>query len=260
MVETNWNVDIENESVINDLIVEYLIESDEFQKVFFSNKDENKKGSDIQIISEIHFEDSAIKHVDLKTAANHRKLEGEKSISTFAFELQFRNNKNEKRSGWFYGKQYSLTNLYLLSWVWVYDKSKLKKSVKLTRKDISQIEFVLIEKNVVKNYLKEHKLTEVNYEQVIEKFDTHVQNEITEGNSGYALNIKQNNGQLESASLSLFKPKEYANEKYKTPYLPRIHYTANLAEKPYNVLIAKDVLIELVNNSDNKGFHRIIKF
>ena len=77
MVETNWNVDIENESVINDLIVEYLIESDEFQKVFFSNRDENKKGSDIQIISEIHFEDSAIKHVDLKTAANHRKLEGE---------------------------------------------------------------------------------------------------------------------------------------------------------------------------------------
>ena len=50
MVETNWNVDIENESVINDLIVEYLIESDEFQKVFFSNRDENSLTSILRVL------------------------------------------------------------------------------------------------------------------------------------------------------------------------------------------------------------------
>ncbi|MEZ7729248.1 hypothetical protein O3793_05465 [Granulicatella sp. 20925_1_28] len=145
MIESNRNVDIENESVINDLIIEHLTNSGVFEKVKRSTKEENNKGSDIQLASESFFKDNLLHHVDLKTATNYRQVDGKESIPTFAFELLF-SNRGIKRDGWVFGEKYALTEWYLMSWIWVYDEGKRDRKVKLSKEDISQIEFILIKK------------------------------------------------------------------------------------------------------------------
>jgi|GEM_PF-3013769 len=268
MGKSNWNVDIENESVINDLIIEHLTNSGMFEKVKRSTKEENHKGSDIQLVSERFFKDNLLHHVDLKTATNYRKVDGDESIPTFAFELQFSKpdgNGGIKKEGWVFGEKYTLTEWYLISWIWVYDEEKRDRKVTLSKEDISQIEFVLIKKEVIKKYLKYYKVNKKNYEKVIDRFNSLLNKERLKKNSKLAFIIKEENRKLNYATLSLYKPTEYrltetTNKEDRKLYLPQIYYTAWLAEQPYNILISKKSLIDIVNDRRYKGIHRIIDF
>ena len=181
--------------------------------------------------------------------------------------MQF-SNRGIKREGWVFGEKYALTEWYLISWIWVYDEGKRDRNVKLSKEDISQIEFILIKKEFIKKYLRYYKVNKKNYQKVIDRFNSLLEKERLEKNSGLAFIINERNQRLSYATLSLYKPTEYrltktsdiTNEEDRKLYLPQIYYTAWLAEQPYNILISKKSLIDIVNDRRYKGIHRIIDF
>ncbi|KGR73178.1 hypothetical protein ACVRWQ_07530 [Streptococcus phocae subsp. salmonis] len=145
MSNSNFQTDLANESIIKEIIIEYLRKLEDVE-LEISSRAEDAHGSDIKMKSRKIFKDEKIHHLDLKSATNYRKVVGEKSLPTFAFELQFSNRSSDLRDGWLYGEQYCLTEYYLLSWVWVLDKEKTKPWEKLEKSDVAEIEVIIIPK------------------------------------------------------------------------------------------------------------------
>ncbi|WEV61292.1 hypothetical protein OZX68_03425 [Streptococcaceae bacterium ESL0729] len=255
------NYDLDNEKVIKKIVVEHLKKSPLISHLEVSNKAHDLRGSDIELVSKELFGDDILHHIDLKTAANYRKIKGEPGLPTFAFELAFLNKNREMKPGWLFGEQYDLPDYYLLSWIWVKTSEKTKYSVQLSEKDISQIELLLVGKKDIHDYLRDE-FNIKNFEKVeklIKNFNGHLNRIINspEGKDEYKMKIARNiKGDLISAQLSLSSPKEYG-EKNKIS-LPKLYYSHFLAEQPYNIIIAKTKLIELCKNRN--GFHEIIEF
>lgn len=243
MKKSNFDTDLSNESIIKSLIKKRLREIGK-TKIFESSSDEDRHGSDIKVSSVEIFHDTNIYHIDLKSATNYRKVVGNSSIPTFAFELQFLNEKKEVKDGWLYGDQYSLTDYYLLSWVWVETEEKTKPWIELKESDIAEIEYLIVPKKAITDYLKKYEMKKENYKNKINDFKKQII-EYYHGKKEYAVCLKMKNGKYKSAELSLSNPKKYKNCVYKTVHLPKLFYSVNLPEKPINVVIEKTVLKDL---------------
>lgn len=243
MKKSNFDTDYSNESIIKSLIKKRLCEINK-TKVFESSSDEDRHGSDIKVSSVEIFHDTNIYHIDLKSATNYRKVVGNSSIPTFAFELQFLNEKKEVKDGWLYGDQYSLTDYYLLSWVWVETEEKTKPWIELKESDIAEIEYLIVPKKAITDYLKKYEMEKENYKIKIRDFKIQIR-EYMNGKKEYAVHLKKQNGNYKSAELSLSNPQKYKNSIYKTVYLPKLFYSGSLPEKPINVIIEKAKLKDL---------------
>lgn len=116
--------------------------------------------------------------------------------------------------------------------------------------------------------MRYYKVNKKNYQKVIDRFNSLLEKERHKKNSGLAFIIREDDQGLIYATLSLYKSTEYrltktsetTNEEDRKLYLPQIYYTARLAEQPYNILISKKSLIDIVNDRRYKGIHRIIDF
>lgn len=244
MKKSNFETDLSNERIIKSLIKKRLCEIDK-TNIFESSSDEDKHGSDIKVRSVEIFHDTNIYHIDLKSATNYRKVVGNKSIPTFAFELQFLNEKKEVRDGWLYGDQYYLTDYYLLSWVWVDTEEKTKPWIKLKESDIAEIEYLIVPKKAIIDYLKKYEMEKENYKIKINDFKKQIR-EYENGKKEYAVCLRRmKNGKYKSAELSLSNPKKYKNCIYETVHLPKFFYSVSLPEEPINVVIEKAELKDL---------------
>lgn len=269
MTKSQFNIDIQNEQVVNRLINKKLFESEIVDEIIKTTPQENRAGVDFKLKSKKIFGDDNEHNVDYKSAINNRKtINDKKSINTFAFELQYLGKstndkgKREIRDGWLFGNQYNLTEYYLLSWIWVFDKKKLNKNIVLKEDDIAKVEILIIRKNVITDYLNTiSKLNKRTYKTLINHFKQHVTNR----DEKYALNIKtDDNNNISTAEISLTSPKQYNKgtfngEPYQSVILPKLFYSKFLPEEPINVVIKKNKLIEL---SENRGYHKefIIKY
>lgn len=258
MGKSKFKEDIANEDVVKNLIVSILNELDSVDAVIKSDKSQDLLGSDIQIKSKSIFKDDNEHHIDIKSATNYRRTIEKDSISTFAFELQYRKD-GELKEGWLYGSQYSLTEYYLFSWLWVYDDSKTKG--KILKSDIARVELVLVKKSQIHDYLSDNfGITSTNYKTLIRNFNNHIHQFLNDKDCEYAVKLVLDGDKVTRAELSLSSPKENVkyvtkNGEYEKVLLPKIMYSGQLNEEPYNILIEKERLIEL---SKEGGFHEVI--
>lgn len=263
MTKSQFNNDIQNEQVVNRLINKKLLESEIVDEIIETTQQENWAGVDFKLKSKNIFGDDNEHNVDYKSAINYRKfIDDNEPINTFAFELQYlgkspnSKGKREIRDGWLFGNQYNLTEYYLLSWIWVFDKKNLNNNIVLKEDDIAKIEILIIRKNAITDYLNTiSNLNRNTYKTFINLFKQHVENR----DEKYALNIKtDDNDNISTAEISLTSPHKYkkgiSNGKpYQSVILPKLFYSKFLYEEPINVVIKRDKLLEL---SENSGYHK----
>lgn len=142
-----------------------------------------------------------------------------------------------------------------MSWVWVFDKSKIPKNVSLKESDISDIEVLIVKKEDIINYLKKYDVLKESYKEVIQWFNTSVE-EYKKGSKKFAIkeNIKEN--EIVSRELSIDTTDSYKirTDKFCVVKMLKIYHSIKYSEQPYNIIIEKDVLKQLAK------FHTIISY
>ncbi len=128
-----------------------------------------------------------------------------KGLPTFAFELNFLTTSGELVDGWFYDESKD-TQYYLLSWIWA------NKDRNFSYTDITQLDIVLVERAKISSMLETLGLTK---QRAMQK----------------AVELRENGVD------GVF------DKSYGKPYY--FYYSTRLAERPINVIIRKDKLIEL---------------
>ncbi len=127
-----------------------------------------------------------------------------KNLPTFAFELNFIGTNRQLQEGWFFDTKKE-TEYYLLSWIWA------TKEKGFTVDDISKLEIVLIERKTIHAMLEKYRLT---------------------AKEAYTI----------AASLRKNNQTGASFKDYSKPYY--FFYTNYLSEKPINLIIKKNKLIE----------------
>ena len=128
-----------------------------------------------------------------------------KNIPTFAFEIDFIGSDNQLKTGWLLDSEKS-TQAYLLSWIWA------KKEKHYAVEDIEYLEVVLIQRSAIIDLLKRHDVDELRLKRISQE-----------------MRSTQNYG-----------------AHFKHPSRPfYFSLTKHLVEKPCNVIIHKNKLIEL---------------
>jgi hypothetical protein len=255
MNSSQFKLDHKNQELITSMIsAHFRRQNNVFEDIVKSSESEDKAGSDFKLRSAQIFRDDYYHHIDYKSATNHRKIRGENSIASFAFEIQYQKD-GKNLEGWLFGDKYYLTEYYLLSWVWVFDKSKIPKNVSLKESDISDIEVLIVKKEDIINYLKKYDVLKESYKEVIQWFNTSVE-EYKNGSKKFAIkeNIKEN--EIVSRELSIDTPNSYKirTDKFCVVKMPKIYHSIKYSEQPYNIIIEKDVLKQLAK------FHTIISY
>ena len=129
-------------------------------------------------------------------------------LPTFAFELSFISSSNSIIEGWFTDMAKS-TEYYLLIWI-----SKCKKEWNITAEDIEELDYALVSRKKIHEYLAQFGY---NKEQLQEK----------------ARKIRTNgiDGQIDKGNNH--------------PYW--FYFTTRLAEQPINIVIRKNLLLQLAD-------------
>lgn len=127
-----------------------------------------------------------------------------KGLPTFAFELNFIARNGQLQEGWFFDTQKE-TEYYLLSWIWA------TKEKGFTVDDITKLEVILIERKVIHTMLESYQLTD---------------------KEAYTI----------ANSLRKNKQTGASFKDYSKPYY--FFYTNYLSEKPINLIIKKNKLVE----------------
>ena len=237
MNSSQFKLDHKNQELITSMIsAHFRRHNNVFEDIVKSSESEDKAGSDFKLRSAQIFRDDYYHHIDYKSATNHRKI-------------------GKNLEGWLFGDKYYLTEYYLLSWVWVFDKSKIPKNVSLKESDISDIEVLIVKKEDIINYLKKYDVLKESYKEVIQWFNTSVE-EYKNGSKKFAIkeNIKEN--EIVSRELSIDTPNSYKirTDKFCVVKMPKIYHSIKYSEQPYNIIIEKDVLKQLAK------FHTIISY
>ncbi len=144
--------------------------------------------------------------VDIKCATNYRKRKlKEKSLQTFSQEISY-NYKGSKIKGWLFSDKKE-TEYYLFSWLW--SKNETKDSLK--KDEILAIESFLVNRNEIISYLNEQGLNEKDI------FD---------------IEKRCRDGKLSEEEMF------FSND-------IRFCLSSHLPEKPFNIIINKEVLKEM---------------
>ncbi len=128
-----------------------------------------------------------------------------KGIPTFAFEVDFLLNNQQVIPGWFFDSA-KKTEYYLLNWVWA------KKDKYITAEDITMLDTILIKRSAIIEMLSGYDIT-------------------SESIVTIAKQIRSNN------TAGAF------NKEASKPFY--FYFTTHLSEKPLNIIIKKDKLIQL---------------
>lgn len=133
-----------------------------------------KRGIDAAIKNPDLFKDDEWRYIDEKAASSYIRTDlKEDNIHTFAFELDCKRRHSEDSEdrvpGWLFGKKYSQTDYYLLSWVWA-DIEKLgdwgggfgnKEQVHLN--NILKVKCLLVPKVAVQEFVSDYGVNQDNF-------------------------------------------------------------------------------------------------
>ena len=81
MTKSQFNIDIQNEQVVNGLINKKLLESEIVNEIIKTTPQENRAGVDLKLKSKKIFGDDNEHNVDYKSAINNRKTINDKNQS-----------------------------------------------------------------------------------------------------------------------------------------------------------------------------------
>ncbi len=126
-------------------------------------------------------------------------------LPTFAFEISFYANNGELTKGWFFDKS-KLTQYYLLSWIWA------QRERGFSCEEISRVELVIVKRDSILDMIRFYGLN-----------DSRVQS-------------------IASAIRESGMPGVHHKDQ-RTPFY--YYYSTKLAEKPVNLIIRKQKLLEL---------------
>lgn len=191
--------DVKSSNITTDFLIKNFYEKYCVEYEIVTDKERQIKGIDsiFTLGDKKYFcdEKSAIRYVN-------------KNLQTFSIELLFVNRKNELSFGWFLNPDYE-NNSYLFVWI---DKALVnEKNLVKSTEDIIELEFAIVKKNKILDYLNKLGWTE-------EKL------------------LRKSRLILNNDDEPLF------NEK--CPDI-RFFYSKKLVEKPVNILLKRNKLIEL---------------
>lgn len=211
----------------NDLTVERIIsqwveknyfnlESNSYYYNRCNSNEEQKRGKDAAVKNKLIFNDDYFHNIDEKAASSYIQTTLIKdNMHTFAFELDCKRHESpdseDRVSGWLFGEKYSLTEYYLLSWIWADNK---------LLSDTSQLKKVmcfLVSKKSIQDYVAKFGVNKTNFMEEAKR--------TRDNEKGKILLSKQGK---------------------KTPNL---HYSHKLEELPVNIIISEYWLKRLAIDS-----------
>src|SRR5699024_11069287 len=160
--KSTFTKDLQIENEVSEWLHKYYYSTDLFEKIEkIKQTDLQHKSVDVYQTSYRIFKDKLSHAVDEKCAITYvKKSHDEPRLNTFAFELNYIKG-NQLLDGWLLGNKYSNTEYYQVMWLWadVSQKNKWKYNYKeINRKNITRVEWLVIKKIDIQNYLKKQGL------------------------------------------------------------------------------------------------------
>ncbi|WP_192987804.1 hypothetical protein [Carnobacterium mobile] len=173
---------------------------------------EQNKGKDAAIKNNLVFKDDFFHNIDEKAASSYIRTDlTAGNLSTFAFELDCKRhgspNPKDRVPGWLFGDKYSLTEYYLLSWVWA-ENNHLSSASQLKK-----IKCLLVSKKAIQDYVATFGIDKTTFMEEAKKTRNNKQGKIF---------------------LSKYDKKT-----------PNLQYSKKLEELPVNIIISEYMLKKL---------------
>lgn len=201
-VASNFNNDLQQEQELGAFLDSYFYPYIGLPYTRISDMNSQFKGIDVSI-----YNGNRYIYIDEKGAMTYIN----KDISTFAFELSYKNTHNIIQQGWLLDKA-KITDLYLLAWL------RATKDYEITKDDITLVEAYIVSRSGLLKYLDE------NFGYSREKL-LELDREVREGNQlGF------------SYVIGNVRKKGY-----------KIMLSSHLAEQPVNIIISKELLREVAS-------------
>jgi len=173
---------------------------------------EQSKGKDAAVKNKHVFGDDCFHNVDEKAASSYIKTDlNEGNLHTFAFELDCKRhgspNSEDRVQGWLFGDKYSLTEYYLLSWVWAENKHLSSAS------QLKKIKCFLVSKKAIQDHVATFRIDKAKFMEEAKR---------TRNNDKNKICLSKTGGKT-----------------------PNLQYSKHLEEKPVNIIISEYMLKKL---------------
>lgn len=221
MTESNYNKNIDDESIVGEFLDKYFYPVIEKKytnniKSISRNFNISKQNKGVDVILES--KTGSLINIDEKTATEYFN----KDIPTFVLEISFLKDDLLK-DGWLFGEKYSDTDTYLFCWGWKEDVDK-----SLSVENIKHIEAYSIRKSELQKFLDDnYDINKLNYKQKSKIA-------VKEINKGYnrKVYLKGESG-------------------------PRWNISHHLNEKPINIVTPKHILKKVTKTIFNISKHEV---
>lgn len=218
MKMSQFKNDLNVERIISLWIEEnyFKLESNAYSYMRCESVVEQNKGKDAVVKNKYIFDDNFFHNIDEKAASSYIKTNiSECSLPTFAFELDCKRretdiSEEDRVPGWLFGDKYSLTEYYLLSWVWA-DEKKLRNASQLKK-----IKCLLVSKKEIQDYVAQFGIDKTTF-----------------------MDEAKRTRDDEKGKIYLSKPELKG---------PNLHYSKNLEELPVNIIIYIDSLKKIATD------------
>lgn len=215
-----------------------------FKALRRASLEEDRGGVDFTLSSPEIFNNIDVHYGDFKVALDYRSYGEGKGLSSFAFEI-LGLGSGESADGWLFGKKYQ-ADFYCIQWLWMKDRSKAEKGVDFGVDDIDRLECCFILKSRIQGIIDKYNINCKTYrdcakdmqyfEQLMSKHPGPKIRRVRLGSEETGVKLL-----LESDKNSI---KLYLDPGATSKSLPRLQLSKGKIERPINILISKDELID----------------
>lgn len=234
--------DLSGEKAVQKFFYKHSLGLPVFENLQKSSVDADYGGVDFTLVNPDIFGDSQVHQGDFKVALDYRKYGEERSLRTFAFEILGVDGKIPS-DGWLFGEKYQ-ADFYCVQWIWMNSKEKKKPWVKFDEDDIERLEYCIVSKQKILEIADKFNINKSTFHACIKRMKEFSEGPYTREGGEY---IKLSEGS-DSVRL-LLRNDEKATILNLVPNgdsfsTPRLHLSKKKGERPINLLIGKEYLIE----------------